>query len=74
MALHKINSGIDILKNVEFAAHRIVFNKFQSVVSFMPTSTTATVLSLEIMERESEARGKIGDLDSCEIEGGDSNL
>ncbi|KAI7747759.1 hypothetical protein M8C21_028508, partial [Ambrosia artemisiifolia] len=60
----------DILKNVEFDALRIVFNKFQSVVSFLPT--TATVLSPEIVERESEAGGKIGDLDSYEIEGGET--
>ncbi|KAJ0867166.1 ATP synthase subunit gamma [Helianthus annuus] len=53
----------DILKNVEFDALRIVFNKFQSVVSFLPT--TATVLS-------PEAGGKIGDLDSYEIEGGET--
>lgn len=60
----------DILKNVEFDALRIVFNKFQSVVSFLPTA--ATVLSPEIVERESEAGGKIGDLDSYEIEGGET--
>ncbi|KAK9051907.1 hypothetical protein SSX86_028535 [Deinandra increscens subsp. villosa] len=60
----------DILKNVEFDALRIVFNKFQSVVSFLPT--TATVLSPETVERESEAGGKIGDLDSYEIEGGET--
>ncbi|KAJ0726098.1 ATP synthase subunit gamma [Helianthus annuus] len=60
----------DILKNVEFDALRIVFNKFQSVVSFLPT--TATVLSPEIVEKESEAGGKIGDLDSYEIEGGET--
>lgn len=37
----------DILKNVEYDALRIVFNKFQSVVAFLPT--TATVLSPEVM-------------------------
>lgn len=37
----------DILKNVEYDALRIVFNKFQSVVSFL--STTATILSPEVM-------------------------
>lgn len=36
----------DILKNVEYDALRIVFNKFQSVVAFLPT--TATVLSPEV--------------------------
>ncbi|KAM1340472.1 hypothetical protein TB2_039155 [Malus domestica] len=60
----------DILKNVEFDALRIVFNKFQSVVSFLPT--VSTVLSPEIVERESEAGGKLGDLDSYEIEGGET--
>ena len=38
----------DILKNVEYDALRVVFNKFQSVVSFIPT--TATVLSPEVMK------------------------
>lgn len=36
----------DILKNVEFDALRVVFNKFQSVVSFLPT--VSTVLSPEV--------------------------
>ncbi|EPS64758.1 hypothetical protein M569_10022, partial [Genlisea aurea] len=35
----------DILKNVEFDALRIVFNKFHSVISFVPT--TSTILSPE---------------------------
>ncbi|KAL5544618.1 hypothetical protein UlMin_008402 [Ulmus minor] len=60
----------DILKNVEYDALRIVFNKFQSVVSFLPT--ISTVLSPEVVERESESGGQIGDLDSYEIEGGDT--
>eukprot|EP01018_Ginkgo_biloba_P014102 Gb_15892 [translate_table: standard] len=60
----------DILKNVEFDAIRIIFNKFQSVVSFIPT--VATVLSPEVVERESEAGGKLGDLDSYEIEGAET--
>ncbi|CAH9144065.1 unnamed protein product [Cuscuta epithymum] len=60
----------DILKNVEFDALRIVFNKFQSVVSFIPTM--ATILSPEAVERESESGGKLGDLDSYEIEGAES--
>lgn len=60
----------DILKNVEYDALRIVFNKFQSVVSFVPT--TATVLSPEVVEREAEAGGKLGELDSYEIEGGET--
>ncbi|GER40162.1 ATP synthase subunit gamma [Striga asiatica] len=60
----------DILKNVEYDALRIVYNKFHSVVSFVPT--TSTVLSPEIIERESEAGGKLGELDNYEIEGGES--
>lgn len=60
----------EILKNVEFDALRIVFNKFQSVVSFLPTMST--VLSPEAVERESEAGGKLGELDSYEIEGAES--
>ncbi|GMY15517.1 ATP synthase subunit gamma, mitochondrial [Fagus crenata] len=59
----------DILKNVEYDALRIVFNKFHSVVQFLPT--TATVLSPEIVEREAESGGKLGALDSYEIEGGE---
>ncbi|GAB2289707.1 hypothetical protein Dimus_024016 [Dionaea muscipula] len=60
----------DILKNVQFDALKIVFNKFNSVVSFIPTLTT--VLSPEIVERETEAGGKLGALDSYEIEGGET--
>ncbi|OIV97570.1 hypothetical protein TanjilG_12327 [Lupinus angustifolius] len=60
----------DILKNVEYDALRIVFNKFESVVSFLPT--VSTVLSPEVVEREAEAGGKLGELDSYEIEGGDT--
>ncbi|CAN6290229.1 unnamed protein product [Urochloa humidicola] len=60
----------DILKNVEFDALRVIFNKFQSVMSFKPTMVT--ILSPEVAEKESEAGGKIGDLDSYEIEGGET--
>uniref|UniRef100_A0A5B7C726 ATP synthase subunit gamma n=2 Tax=Davidia involucrata TaxID=16924 RepID=A0A5B7C726_DAVIN len=60
----------DILKNVEYDALRIVFNKFQSVVSSVPS--VATVLSPEVVEREAEAGGKLGYLDSYEIEGGET--
>ncbi|KAJ1697558.1 hypothetical protein LUZ63_006070 [Rhynchospora breviuscula] len=60
----------DILKNVEFDALRIVYNKFHSVVSFIPT--ISTVLSPEAVEKESEAGGKLGDLDLYEIEGGET--
>lgn len=38
----------DILKNVEYDALRVVFNKFQSVVAFVPT--TSTVLSPEVID------------------------
>lgn len=37
----------DILKNVEYDALRIVFNKFQSVVQFIPT--VSTILSPEVI-------------------------
>lgn len=60
----------DILKNVEFDALRIVYNKFQSVVSFLPT--VSTVLSPEVVEREAESGGKLGDLDLYEIEGAET--
>ncbi|OAY81281.1 ATP synthase subunit gamma, mitochondrial [Ananas comosus] len=59
-----------ILKNVEFDAIRIVFNKFRHVVIHWPT--VATILSPEVVERESEAGGMLGDLDSYEIEGGET--
>ncbi|KAL6559570.1 hypothetical protein OROGR_004687 [Orobanche gracilis] len=60
----------EILKNVNYDALRIVFNKFHSVVSFVPT--TSTVLSPEVVEREAEAGGKLDKLDSYEIEGGET--
>lgn len=60
----------DILKNVEYDALRVVFNKFQSVVSFIPT--VSTILSPEVVERESEAGGKLGELDLYELEGGET--
>ncbi|XP_016755115.1 ATP synthase subunit gamma, mitochondrial [Gossypium hirsutum] len=60
----------EILKNVEYDALRIVFNKFHSVVSFVPT--VSTVLSPEIVERESESGGKLGELDPYEVEGGET--
>jgi F-type H+-transporting ATPase subunit gamma len=60
----------DILKNVQYDALRVVFNKFQSVVSFIPT--VATVLSPEIVEREAESGGTLGELDAYEIEGGET--
>ncbi|KAK6928106.1 ATP synthase, F1 complex, gamma subunit [Dillenia turbinata] len=60
----------DILKNVEYDALRVVFNKFHSVVSFVPTMST--VLSPEVVEKEAEAGGKFEGLDSYEIEGGET--
>ncbi|GAV64413.1 ATP-synt domain-containing protein [Cephalotus follicularis] len=60
----------DILKNVEYDALRIVLNIFQNSVAFLPTM--ATVLSPEIVEKEAEAGGKLGYLDSYEIEGGET--
>eukprot|EP00250_Pteridium_aquilinum_P008300 c17833_g1_i1 orf=235-1230(+) len=60
----------EILKNVEFDAIKMVYNKFVSVVSFVPT--VATVLSPEAIEKESEAGGKVGQLESYEIEGADN--
>ncbi|XP_066388494.1 ATP synthase subunit gamma, mitochondrial-like [Miscanthus floridulus] len=60
----------DILKNVEYDALRVIFNKFHSVISFKPT--VVTILSPEVAEKESEVGGKMGDLDSYEIEGGET--
>eukprot|EP00252_Welwitschia_mirabilis_P006473 TRINITY_DN1735_c0_g1_i1.p1 TRINITY_DN1735_c0_g1~~TRINITY_DN1735_c0_g1_i1.p1 ORF type:complete len:329 (-),score=64.02 TRINITY_DN1735_c0_g1_i1:213-1199(-) len=60
----------DILKNVEFDALRIVFNRFRSVVKFEPT--VSTILSPEVVERESEGGGNLGNLDSYEIEGAET--
>lgn len=92
----------DILKNVEFDALRIVFNRFHSVVQFVPTISTILspevffffirqhlflyfsvliyfsldIISIpvtnQVVEKESEAGGKVGDLDSYEIEGGET--
>ncbi|KAK8962301.1 hypothetical protein KSP40_PGU007091 [Platanthera guangdongensis] len=60
----------DILKNVEFDALRVVYNKFRSIVLFIPT--VSTILSPETIEKESEAGGSLGDLDLYEIEGGET--
>lgn len=54
----------DILRNNKADAYHIVFNKFGSVVSFLPT--VATVLSAEML-----AAGTAGDLGSYEMEGFD---
>ncbi|KAK6119679.1 hypothetical protein DH2020_046580 [Rehmannia glutinosa] len=47
----------DILKNVEYDALKIVYNNFQYVVAFSPT--TSTVLYPEVVEREAEAGGNL---------------
>lgn len=60
----------EILKNVEFDTIKMVYNKFASVVSFLPT--VATILSPELITKESESGGKVGNLESYEIEGADS--
>lgn len=60
----------EIMKNVEFDAIRMVYNKFGSVVSFLPA--VATILSPELIAKEAEGGGKLGQLESYEIEGGDS--
>ncbi|WOL01447.1 ATP synthase subunit gamma, mitochondrial isoform X1 [Canna indica] len=60
----------DILKNVEYDALRIVYNKFHSVVSFVPT--VSTILSPETVKKESEAGGRLGKLDNYEIGGGET--
>ncbi|XP_020257580.1 ATP synthase subunit gamma, mitochondrial-like [Asparagus officinalis] len=60
----------DILKNVEYDALRIVYNKFHSVVQFFPT--ISTILSPEVVEKESESGGRLGDLDLYEIEGAET--
>ncbi|KAH7440181.1 hypothetical protein KP509_04G095200 [Ceratopteris richardii] len=60
----------EILKNVEFDTIKIIYNKFGSVVSFLPS--VATIPSPEVIARESEAGGKLEQLESYEIEGGDS--
>ena len=40
----------DILKNVEYDALRVIFNKFHSVISFKPT--VVTILSPEVSDSE----------------------
>jgi F-type H+-transporting ATPase subunit gamma len=55
----------DILKT-EFDATRIIFNRFKSAISFLPTM--ATVLSPDTLEKEAEAGSAV---DAYEIEGPD---
>eukprot|EP00897_Mesotaenium_endlicherianum_P003474 jgi/Mesen1/3154/ME000184S02229 len=60
----------DILKNVEFDKLHLVFNRFNSVVSFAPT--VATVLSPETLAKESAEGGSVKQLEQYEVEGGES--
>ncbi|KAL2613546.1 hypothetical protein R1flu_025238 [Riccia fluitans] len=59
----------EIMQKVEFDAIHLVYNKFQSVVSFLPT--VATILSPETLAAGSE-EGKLGELDSYEFEGSET--
>ena len=54
------------LLKTEYDAARLVFNRFQSAISFKPTITT--VLSPDALEKEVEAGGS---LDQYEVEGPD---
>lgn len=57
----------EMLKDVEFDAIRIVYNRFNSIVSYSPT--VATILSPEVLEKSVEDGG---DLDKYETEGAES--
>eukprot|EP00245_Coleochaete_scutata_P014720 TRINITY_DN6365_c0_g1_i1.p1 TRINITY_DN6365_c0_g1~~TRINITY_DN6365_c0_g1_i1.p1 ORF type:complete len:330 (-),score=69.30 TRINITY_DN6365_c0_g1_i1:780-1769(-) len=59
----------EILKNVEFDAIRIIYNRFNSVVSFVPT--TATVLSPELLQKDLDS-DSAGGLGSYEFEGSEN--
>lgn len=59
----------EILKRVEFDALRLVYNRFSSVVQFVPT--IITILSPEILEREIAA-GSLGQFDQYEVEGAET--
>jgi len=56
----------DHILKTEFDATRIIFNKYKSAMSFLPT--VATVLSAEVYEKRCEATGMV---DSYEMEGED---
>ena len=58
----------EIMKNNEYDAIQLVFNKFQSVVSFMPT--VATLLSPETLAGEEGQ--KLGNLEEYEVEGSET--
>eukprot|EP00850_Spirogloea_muscicola_P021350 SM000245S08189 [mRNA] locus=s245:57896:60344:- [translate_table: standard] len=57
----------EILKNVEYDAIRIVYNHFNTVVSYSPS--VSTVLAPEVYLQSKEADGSLGELDAYEIEG-----
>ncbi|GJP40472.1 hypothetical protein CLOM_g152, partial [Closterium sp. NIES-68] len=57
----------EILKNVEFDAARIIYNRFNSVVAFVPT--VSTVLSPETLLKEAAEGGSASQLAEYEIEG-----
>lgn len=57
----------EMLKDVEFDAIRLVYNRFNTVVSYSPT--VATILSPEVLEKAVEDGGE---LDKYEIEGAET--
>jgi F-type H+-transporting ATPase subunit gamma len=60
----------DILRTNKADAYHVVFNKFGSVVSFLPT--VATILSPETLTAAPPGEtAKAGDMDSYEVEGAD---
>ena len=62
----QVSAIAEELMKTEYDVVRIIFNKFQSAISFKPT--IATVLSPDALEKEVEAGGK---LDQYETEGPD---
>lgn len=61
----------EILKSIEFDSARVVYNRFNSVVAFVPT--IATVLAPETLLRESAEGGRLHHLNSYEVEGEESS-
>lgn len=62
----QVSAIAEELLKTEYDAVRIIFNRFQSAISFKPT--IATVLSPDALEKEVESAGK---LDTYEVEGPD---
>lgn len=62
----QVSAIAEELMKTEYDVVRIIFNRFQSAISFKPT--IATVLSPDALEKEVEAGGK---LDQYETEGPD---